>query len=149
MPVCCDNARYLGYEGIYTRLPTELKLVGEYGLKNKREVWRVQYALAKIRKRARELLTLDPHDPSRLFEGAALLRRLHRTGVLDEDKDKLDYILNLKIEDFLNRRLQTLVFKLGLAKSIHHARILIKHRHIRYAFSVCTTQRAFSSHSKF
>ena len=32
---------------------------------------------------------------------------------------------------FLERRLQTLVFKLGLAKSVHHARVLIRQRHIR------------------
>jgi small subunit ribosomal protein S9e len=44
---------------------------------------------------------------------------------------KLDYVLGLKIEDFLERRLQTQVFKLGLAKSIHHARVLIRQRHIR------------------
>lgn len=52
--------------------------------------------------------------------------------MLDEGKMKLDYILGLKIEDFLERRLQTQVFKLGLAKSIHHARVLIRQRHIRY-----------------
>merc|ERR1712115_303654 len=113
------------------RLDQELKLVGEYGLKNKREVWRVKYSLAKIRTAARELLTLDEKDPRRLFEGNALLRRLVRTGVLAEDKMKLDYVLALKTEDFLERRLQTQVFKLGLAKSIHHARILIRQRHIR------------------
>ena len=44
---------------------------------------------------------------------------------------KLDYVLALKIEDFLERRLQTCVYKLGLAKSIHHARVLIRQRHIR------------------
>ena len=48
---------------------------------------------------------------------------------------KLDYVLALKVEDFLERRLQTCVYKLGLAKSIHHARVLIRQRHIRYAFS--------------
>ncbi|CAE6437775.1 unnamed protein product [Rhizoctonia solani] len=36
-----------------------------------------------------------------------------------------------KIEDFLERRLQAQVFKPGLAKSIHHARVLIRQRHIR------------------
>ena len=73
--------------------------------------------------------------------------------MLAEDKMKLDYVLALKPEDFLERRLQTQVhiyldiyrsinnistmylstqvFKLGLAKSIHHARVLIKQRHIR------------------
>merc|ERR1711936_1152027 len=101
------------------------------GLRNKREVWRVKYTLAKIRTAARELLTLEEKDPKRLFEGNALLRRLVRIGVLEEDKMKLDYMLGLKVEDFLERRLQTQVFKLGLAKSIHHARVLIRQRHIR------------------
>merc|ERR1712082_544714 len=113
------------------RLDQELKLIGEYGLRNKREVWRVNYSLAKIRSAARELLTLEEKDQKRLFEGNALLRRLVRIGVLDETKMKLDYVLGLKIEDFLERRLQTQVFKLGLAKSIHHARVLIRQRHIR------------------
>merc|ERR1711982_25272 len=114
-----------------SRLDQELKLIGEYGLKNKREVWRVKYTLAKIRKAARDLLTLEDKDPRRLFEGNALLRRLVRVGVLDENRMKLDYVLGLKVEDFLERRLQTQVFKLGLAKSIHHARVLIRQRHIR------------------
>merc|ERR1712139_562343 len=113
------------------RLDQELKLIGEYGLRNKREVWRVKYSLALIRSAARELLTLEEKNPKRLFEGNALLRRLVRTGVLSDDRMKLDYVLGLKIEDFLERRLQTQVFKLGLAKSIHHARVLIKQRHIR------------------
>merc|ERR1712212_1477379 len=112
------------------RLDQELKLIGEYGLRNKREVWRVKFSLAKIRKRARDLLTLPEKDSRRLFEGNALLR-LVRVGVLDEGRMKLDYVLGLKVEDFLERRLQTQVFKLGLAKSIHHARVLIRQRHIR------------------
>lgn len=113
------------------RLDQELKLIGQFGLRNKREVWRVKYTLAKIRKAARELLTLEEKHPRRLFEGNALLRRLVRIGVLDESKMKLDYVLGLKVEDFLERRLQTQVFKLGLAKSIHHARVQIRQRHIR------------------
>jgi len=54
-----------------------------------------------------------------------------RYGILEEDKMKLDYVLDLKPEDFFKRRLQTQVFLMGLAKSIHHARVLIKHRHVR------------------
>jgi len=113
------------------RLDQELKIVGEYGLRNKREVWRVQKAVSHIRAAARDLLTLDEKDPKRLFEGGALLRRLHRWGVMEEQQNKLDYVLGLKVSDFLERRLQTQVFKLGLAKSIHHARVLIRQRHIR------------------
>jgi len=113
------------------RLDSELKLVGEYGLRNKRELLRVQYALSKIRKAARVLLTLDEKSNKRMFEGESLLRRMSRYGLLDETQMKLDYVLALNVSDFLERRLQTLVFKLGLAKSIHHARVLIRQRHIR------------------
>jgi small subunit ribosomal protein S9e len=113
-------------------LDAELKLVGEYGLRNKRELWRVQYALSRIRNNARMLLTLDEKNTRRIFEGEALLRRMNRYGLLDESQNKLDYVLALTVENFLERRLQTLVFKSGMAKSIHHARVLIKQRHIRY-----------------
>lgn len=113
------------------RLDNEMKTVGEFGLKNKREVWRIQLMLAKMRAAARELLTLDEKSPKRIFEGAALLRRCTRLGLLEEDKRELDYVLAIKIQDIMSRRLQTLVFKQNLAKSLHHARVLIRQRHIR------------------
>merc|ERR1712226_1160196 len=136
--LCVENATQL-FQGSLRpstsfreeRLDQELKLVGEFGLRNKREVWRIKFTLAKVRNLARELLTLPPKDPKRIFQGNALLRRLVRTGVLSEDKMKLDYVLSLKVDDFLERRLQTQVMKLGLARSIHHARVLIRQRHIR------------------
>merc|ERR1711871_1062462 len=113
------------------RLDAELKLIGTYGLKNKREIWRIGLVLSKVRAVARQLLTLEERDPQRVFQGQALMRRMIRYGILGEDKQRLDYVLALKIEDFMERRLQTLVFKRGLAKSIHHARVLIRQRHIR------------------
>lgn len=70
-----------------------------------------------------------------------MIRRLVRIGVLDENRMRLDYVLALKIEDFLERRLQTQVFKSGLAKSIHHARVLIRQRHIRYVNIPSNTRR--------
>jgi small subunit ribosomal protein S9e len=112
------------------RIHHELKIVGEYGLKNKRELWRVQYAVSKIRKAARNLLMLPENDTQRIFEGAALLRRLTRLGVLDEEHQKLDYVLSLTPSNFLERRLQTQVLRHALAKSSHQARSHIFQRHI-------------------
>jgi len=100
--------------------------VGRYGLKNKREVWRVQLILARIRKAARELLTLAEDDPRRVFEGSALMRRMNKYGFLDENENKLDYVLGLTIGKFMDRRLQTIVYKKGIAKSVHQARVMIR-----------------------
>merc|ERR1712072_1466824 len=119
------------------RLDAEMKIVGEYGLKNKREVWRVQYVLSRIRTAARELLTLDEKNETRMFQGEALLRRMVRLGLLLENERKLDYVLGLTTAKIMERRLQTKVFKLGLAKSVHHARVLIRQRHIRVGKQIC------------
>ncbi|KAJ4459055.1 putative 40S ribosomal protein S9-2 [Paratrimastix pyriformis] len=120
------------------RLDDECKIVGEYGLRCKREVYRIEVMLSKIRDTARELLTLSEKDPRRVFEGPALLRRLTRLGVLDETKQNLDYVLALKVQDLMERRLQTLVLKKKLAKSIHHARVMITQGHIRVGKQIVT-----------
>merc|ERR1712139_568781 len=113
------------------RIESELKICGEYGLRCKMEVWRVQLSLAKLRKAARELLTLEEHDQKRIFEGRALMNRMFKYGLLNRDTENgLDYILGMTIQKFLERRLQTRVFRNKLAKSIHHARCLILQRHI-------------------
>lgn len=91
----------------------------------------MQITLAKLRKAARELLTLDENDPRRLFEGSALMKRMYKYGLLNENENKLDYILGLTIHRFMDRRLQTLVYRKGLANSVHQARVLIRQRHIR------------------
>ena len=121
------------------RLDREMKLCGTYGLRCKREIWRVNVVLSKMRRVARTLLTLNPSHQRRQIEGAALLRRCHDYGFLAEDKDKLDYVLSLTVPDILERRLQTVVFKIGLAKSIHHARTLILQRHIAVGKQIVTT----------
>ena len=99
-------------------------------MKNKKEVWRVQYILARIRKAARDLLTLEKNDPKRIFEGDALINRMLRIGVLNKHEKSLDLVLDLKLVKFLERRLQTLVFKSSYAKSIHEARSLIFQKRI-------------------
>lgn len=50
---------------------------------------------------------------------------------MTDEENTLDDILKLTTQRFMERRLQTKVLKLGLAKSIHHARVLIRQKHIR------------------
>merc|ERR1719265_1027769 len=102
-----------------------------------REFWRVQYVLSKMRSAARELLTKDEKDDDRIFHGEALLRRMVRYGLLLDSERKLDFLLGLTSSKLMDRRLQTKVFKQGLAKSIHHSRVLIKQRHIRVGRQIC------------
>lgn len=99
--------------------------------------------LAKLRKAARKLLTLDESDPKRTFEGDALMRRMLRYGLLAEEssesgKVRLDDILSLTTQRMLERRLQTVVQKLGLAKTPHEARVRIRQRHIRVGKQLVT-----------
>lgn len=117
-----------GHPWIKSRLEDEMRLVGTYGLRNKRELWLAQTLLRRIRHRARELLSL-PLDV-RSVEEKRLIERLYRIGLLKSTSASLDDILSLTVSDVLERRLQTIVYRKGLAKSIHHARQLIVHGHI-------------------
>lgn len=108
-------------------LQMELKLLGQYGLRNKRELWRHKTMLSKFRGIARSLLGMPMNQRIKLEK--QLLNRLQRLGILSKEA-VLDEVLDLSLEDILERRLQTLVFRKGLAKSIYQARQLITHRHI-------------------
>lgn len=109
-------------------LQQELILIGKYGLKNKRELWKASTIIANIRRQARMLLG-TPEDIRKAQE-KMLITRLYQMGLLEEGELNLDSILNLTVEDLLERRLQTMVFKKGLAKTIHHARQLVVHKKI-------------------
>jgi small subunit ribosomal protein S4 len=114
------------------RIEQETRLVIEYGLRNKREVWIAQSILRKYRKGARFLLALMSSSADRsLFEAkrSELITSMQRAGLLGPDAD-IDDILSLKIQAQLERRLQTLVYRKGLARSPKQARQLITHGHI-------------------
>ena len=108
-------------------LMEELRLVGEYGLKNKRELRRAATMLRKIREVARKAYGL-PEDERRSVE-RELVGKLYRMGILGENAT-LEDVLRLEVRDILERRLQTLVYRKGLAKSIYHARQMVVHGHI-------------------
>lgn len=108
-------------------LREELSLVGEYGLKNKRELRRFMTMLKKIRRTAKSTFTMRPEVREKI--AVQLIRKLYMLGVLDENATTND-ILQLTVRSLLERRLQTIVYRKGLAKSIYHARQMIVHRHI-------------------
>lgn len=115
---------------IKERLQREIELVGKYGLKNKREVWRAETLARKLRHQARALLAL-PED-ERAQAGRALLDRLYKMGLVEKNAT-VDDILGLTASHILERRLQTIVYKKGLAKTIYQARQMIVHGHIAIA----------------
>jgi len=108
-------------------LQSELKLQGQYGLRNKRELWRHKTTISRFREIARSLSGMSAEQRQKLEK--QLLERLNRLGILPETA-VLDDVLDLSLEDILERRLQTMVFSKGLAKSIFQARQLITHGHI-------------------
>ncbi len=110
------------------RLQEEIVLVGKYGLRNKHELWRAQTILSQYRTRARQLLALPEEE--REAQLKVLIDKLYKLGVLPSLESSVDEVLSLTVEDFLKRRLQTMVKNLGLASTIHQARQLIVHGHI-------------------
>lgn len=113
-----------------SRIADEHRLVAEYGLKNKRELWTAESRLRAIRREARELLGEAQGDAEVAeSEGAGFLNRLRTHGFLGGD-DGLDDVLSLDTVDILERRLQTQVYRKGLANSINQARQFIVHGHI-------------------
>ena len=108
-------------------LEEELKLIGQYGLRNKHELWRHKTTLSKTRGIARSLIGKTPEERTKMEN--ELLARLKKLGILAETS-VLDNVLDLSIEDLLERRLQTIVFRKGLARTVFQARQLITHGHI-------------------
>lgn len=108
-------------------LQEELKLLGTFGLRNKHELWRHETMLSKFRGIARSLIGRTPEERMKMEN--ELLTRLKKLGVLQETA-VLDDVLDLSIEDILERRLQTIVFRKSLTKTVHQSRQLITHGHI-------------------
>ncbi|TAJ43387.1 30S ribosomal protein S4 [Methanofollis fontis] len=115
-----------------TRIEEEAKIIIEYGLRNKRELWKAQSVLRKYRKATREILALESAgtDPARAeAKKQQMINHLERYGLVSGEVD-IDDILALRVEQELERRLQTMVYRKGLARSPKQARQFITHGHI-------------------
>ena len=121
------------------RIADEIKFMGRYGLRNKKELWKHRTQLSNFRGMARVArASTEAIQAQRLQE-----IRSHLSGYGFVTKDAhLDDILSISLEQILDRRLQTLVYKKGLARSIYQARQMVTHGHISVAGNVIDSPSA-------
>ena len=110
------------------RLEAEKIIKKEFGLKNKTEIFRADSKLRRFNAQAKKLIR-DRNLPQAKKEEKQLLEKLFRMGLIGQDA-KLEDVLSLKINDLLQRRLQTLVTKQNFAMTPKQARQFIVHGHI-------------------
>lgn len=110
-----------------TRMDAEDALLKKYGLRRKEEIWKMAAILRGWRRQARRLLALSGRQAE--LETRQLLERLRKFGLVGENAT-LDDVLSLTLEDLLERRLQTVLFRKGLARTPRQARQLIVHGHV-------------------
>lgn len=107
-----------------TRLESEREILSAYGLRRKQEIWKVESILRVFRKTARELEAKKDKEKEELF-----LNRIRKLGLVSNSA-VLDDVLALEANSILDRRLQTIVFRKGLASTLKQARQYIVHGHV-------------------
>ena len=110
------------------RIMEELEFLGKYGLRNKREYWKMRTMLGNWRHIARQSRTLSKEKAVEVQQ--ILIKKLNRLGIIGPEAEFEDLLL-LTVEDILKRRLQTFVYEKGLASTIYQARQYITHGHIQ------------------
>ena len=103
------------------RIEEEALIKEEFGLKNKKEIWKAEAKIKSIREKAKKLILSKPEEQKALFD------RLKKIGI---NVNSIADVLALDKKDYLNRRLQTIVLKKKLATTIKTARQLITHKKI-------------------
>lgn len=109
------------------RIDEEKPLMKTYGLVNKTELWKVESKLKKFKDNAKKLVAIKGAQAEK--ERSQIMEKMRSLNLIHSDS--LDDVLGMRIEQLLDRRLQTLVFKKGLARSVKQARQMITHGHIR------------------
>jgi len=110
------------------RMEQEANLMHQYGLKNKKEIWRADTKVREMRRQARKLTATSTENQAKK-EKILLLAKLNRLGMLEQDS-ALEDVLRMNPENILDRRLQTQVYLQGLSSTVKQARQLIVHGHI-------------------
>jgi len=119
----------------YDLMMDELKILGTFGLKTKRELWKTQTELSRVRLQARSLLALRQEIRER--KEPVLIQSLSKIGLVEQNST-LDDVLNLQVTDLLSRRLQTIAQRKLYFKTPYQARQAIVHGHVMIGDSVVT-----------
>ncbi len=106
------------------RILKEKDLLDKYGLASKKEIRIMEAIISKKREAVKGLLALQSEVAEKGKKD--LVNSLYRIGLVSKDATFTD-ILGLNVEDILERRLQTLVYRQGLASTIKQARQFIIH----------------------
>ena len=109
------------------RLEAEKIILGDYSLKNKKEIWRMQSILKGFTNQAKKLSNIRTEQAKK--EKEQLMNRLLKLGLIKKNAE-VDDVLGLTIKDIMNRRLQTLVYKMKMANTPKQARQFIVHGHV-------------------
>ena len=118
------------------RILDENKILKEYGLKSKTELWKAEAELRKYRRLSRQLI--GAHGTEAEQKKKILVEKLVRFGLLPVGSN-MDNVLSLEIRDLLERRIQTIVYKKGFANTTLDARKIITHGHVSYKGAIHTT----------
>ena len=103
------------------RILEEAQIMKDFGLKNKKEIWKADAKIKSIREKAKKLISADESEKKALFE------RLNKMGL---KVSSLSGVLSLDKKDYMNRRLQTIIVKKKLARTMKQARQLITHKKV-------------------
>ena len=103
------------------RIIDEEKIKEDFGLKNKKEIWRAESKIKQIREGAKRLISSKPEYQEILFE------KLRKIGL---NVKSIPDVLSLDKKDYLNRRLQTILVSKKLATTTRGARQLITHKKV-------------------
>jgi small subunit ribosomal protein S4 len=109
------------------RIEDERGLARTYGTVNKTEIYKMTTLLKRAKDQVKKLTPLTGAQAEK--ETTQLKQKLVSIGLLKTEQE-LDDALGIQLKDIMERRLQTLVYRKGLSRSVKQARQFITHGHI-------------------
>lgn len=118
------------------RIEVEKEILKQYGLRRKYEIWKMDSMLKKFLHRAKTIIGERTFQSE--IEKKQLLDRLYLLGLLKKDS-KIEDVLDLTLKDIMERRLQTLIYRKNMAKTMLQSRQFITHENVAVGNRKITT----------